>query len=73
MIEIRNVEDPASIAAARSLVRAHIVAASAIHDVEAAERIVAALPAPYVAPHGSRVGGQQCRGNSRDVWPWFSG
>jgi len=52
MIEIRSVGDPASIAAARSLVRAHIVAHSASHDAQAAEHVVAALPEPYVAPHG---------------------
>lgn len=52
MIEIRNVEDPASIAAARLLVRAHIVAASASYDAEAVERVIAALPEPYVAPRG---------------------
>jgi GNAT superfamily N-acetyltransferase len=52
MIEIRAVEDTASIAAARSLVRAHIAAHSAIHDAEAVERVVAALPEPYVAPRG---------------------
>jgi putative acetyltransferase len=51
MIEIRSVEDPASIAAARMLVRAHIAAASP-HDIEVVERIVAALPEPYVAPLG---------------------
>jgi putative acetyltransferase len=52
MIEIRSVEDPASLAAARLLVRAHMAAHSAIHDTEAIERVVAALPAPYVAPRG---------------------
>lgn len=55
-IEIRSVEDPASSAAARSLVRAHIMAASASDDAEAAEaaaeRVVAVLPEPYVAPRG---------------------
>lgn len=51
-IEIRCADDPVSIAAARSLVRAHIVAASAADDAEAAERVVAALPEPYVAPRG---------------------
>ena len=52
MIEIRTVGDTASIAAARSLVRAHIAAHSAIHDAEAVERVAAALPEPYVAPRG---------------------
>jgi len=53
MIEIRSADDPASLAAARSFVRTHVLASSAIHDVAAAERIVAALPAPYVAPNGA--------------------
>ena len=52
MIDIRSVEDPASLIAARELVRAHIQAFSATHDAAAAERIVAALPAPYLAPAG---------------------
>ena len=52
MIELRSVEDPASLVAARSLVRAHLAAHSTVHDVEAIERVVAALPAPYVAPGG---------------------
>lgn len=49
MIEIRGVEDPVSLAAARTLVRAHIAAHSADGDVD---RVVAALPEPYVPPHG---------------------
>ena len=53
MVEIRSIEDPSSLAAARSLVRDHIVAHSTIHDAEAAERVAAALPAPYVAPRGA--------------------
>jgi putative acetyltransferase len=52
MIEIRSVGDPASIAAAQSLVRAHMMAASAIPDVEVVERVVAVLPEPYVPPRG---------------------
>jgi GNAT superfamily N-acetyltransferase len=52
MIKIRSIGDPASIAAARSLVRAHLAAHSAMHDAEAVERVVATLPEPYVAPHG---------------------
>jgi putative acetyltransferase len=52
MIEILSVENSATLAAARSLVGAHIAAHSAIHDAEAIERVVAALPAPYVAPGG---------------------
>jgi len=53
MIEIRSVEDPASLAAARSLVRAHMTVHSAVHDAEAIEQLVAALPVPYVAPRGN--------------------
>ncbi|MEO8623582.1 MAG: GNAT family N-acetyltransferase [bacterium] len=52
MIEIRSVGDPASVAAARLLVRAHLLAHSANHDAEGAERVVAILPEPYVAPEG---------------------
>ena len=52
MIEIRSVEDSESLVAARSLVRAHMAAHAAIHDAEAIERVVAALPAPYLAPDG---------------------
>jgi GNAT superfamily N-acetyltransferase len=52
MIEIRSVDDPASLAAARSMVRTHMAAHSAIHDAAGIERVVAALPAPYVAPGG---------------------
>lgn len=52
MIEIRSVEDPASLGAARSLVRAHMSVHTATHNAEAIERVVAALPAPYVAPRG---------------------
>ena len=53
MIEIRTADDPASLDAVRALVRAHILAHSAVHDDAAAERVVAALPAPYVAPRGA--------------------
>ena len=52
MIEIRSADDPATLAAARSLIRAHILAHSTAHDPASAERIVAALPAPYLAPAG---------------------
>ena len=48
-IEIRGADDPASLDAARALVRAHILAHSTAHDAESAERIVEALPSPYVA------------------------
>lgn len=53
MIEIRTADDPASLAAARTLVRAHMLAHSEVHDVVAVERVVNALPAPYAAPHGA--------------------
>ncbi len=49
MIAIRSADDPASLAAARALIRAHILAHSTAHDAASAERIVAALPAPYAA------------------------
>jgi ribosomal protein S18 acetylase RimI-like enzyme len=52
MLTIHDVADPASLAAARVLVRAHILAHSAAHDAAAAERIVDALPAPYLPPGG---------------------
>lgn len=52
MIEIRSADDPATLAAARSLIRAHILTHSTAHDPASAERIVAALPAPYLAPAG---------------------
>ena len=53
MIEIHSADDPASLAAARTLVRAHLLAHSTVHDADAAERVVAALPAPYLAPVGA--------------------
>lgn len=52
IIEIRTVGDPASIAVARSLVRAHIMAAVAAQPQDI-EHVVAAIPAPYVAPRGT--------------------
>jgi ribosomal protein S18 acetylase RimI-like enzyme len=52
IIEIRSVDDLESLTAARDLVRAHVQAFSATHDDAATEQIVAALPAPYVAPTG---------------------
>ena len=51
-IDIRSAEDPASLAAARALVRDHMAAHSANHDAESIERVVSALPAPYLAPGG---------------------
>lgn len=53
MIEIRTADDPASLAAARTLVRAHMLAHSEAHDVVAVERVVNALPAPYAPPRGA--------------------
>jgi ribosomal protein S18 acetylase RimI-like enzyme len=42
--------DAPSLAAARELVREHVLAHSTAHDAEGADRIAAALPAPYDAP-----------------------
>lgn len=53
MIEIRTADHPASLAAARTLVRAHMLAHSEVHDVVAVERVVNALPAPYAPPRGA--------------------
>ena len=53
MIEIRTADDPASLAAARTLVRAHMLAHSEVHDAVTVERVVNALPAPYAAPRGA--------------------
>jgi GNAT superfamily N-acetyltransferase len=52
MITIRSADDPASLEAARTLVRAHFQAHSAVHDAAATESVVGALPAPYVPPRG---------------------
>jgi GNAT superfamily N-acetyltransferase len=51
-IEIRSAEDPATLAAARILIRDHIQAHSTTQDKRVTERLVAALPSPYLAPHG---------------------
>ncbi len=48
-VEICSAEEPASLEAARGLVRAHILAHSTAHDTEGAERVAAALPAPYAS------------------------
>ncbi|MEP6494337.1 MAG: GNAT family N-acetyltransferase [bacterium] len=53
MIDIRSAEEPASLTAARELVRAHIQACSTTDDNAATERTVAALPAPYLTPSGA--------------------
>lgn len=52
MIDIRSADDPASLEAARSLIRAHFLAHSTAHTPEETERVIAALPAPYVPPRG---------------------
>jgi len=51
MIEIRSATDPASLDAARSLVREHILAVT--QDAADVGRIVALLPSPYVPPTGA--------------------
>jgi ribosomal protein S18 acetylase RimI-like enzyme len=53
MIEIRIADDAASLDAARTLIRAHIHSSSTVHDAAAADKVVAALPAPYLAPTGA--------------------
>lgn len=53
MIEIRTADDAASLAAARTLVRSHMLAHAEVHDVAAVERVVNALPAPYAPPRGA--------------------
>lgn len=53
MIDIRSAaDDAASLDAARSLVRDHILAHSEAHGVGEAEAVAAALPAPYTGPEG---------------------
>src|SRR4051812_33892376 len=52
MIEIRTADDPEALATATRLIRAHFAANSSAHDDASSERIVAALPQPYVAPRG---------------------
>lgn len=52
MIEIRSADDPASIAAARALVREHFLAHSAAHSAAETEAVVSALPAPYDTARG---------------------
>lgn len=52
MIDIRGAGDPASLEAARSLIRAHFQANSTAHTPEETERVIAALPAPYLPPRG---------------------
>jgi GNAT superfamily N-acetyltransferase len=52
MIEIRSADDPEALAIAKRLIRAHFAANSSAHDDASSERIVAALPEPYVPPRG---------------------
>jgi len=52
MIEIRTTDEPPMLAAARELVRAHILANSKAHDAAGAQAVVDALPAPYLPPAG---------------------
>lgn len=52
MIEIRSAADGEGLRIAQRLIRAHFAAHSTAHDAESSERIVAALPHPYVAPRG---------------------
>jgi putative acetyltransferase len=49
MIEIRSAEIPDTLDDARVLIRAHC---STALDPAATEAIVAALPSPYISPHG---------------------
>src|SRR5262245_42256792 len=53
VIEIRIADNTVSLAAARTLVRAHVLAISGVDGVGTAERVAAALPAPYVEPRGA--------------------
>lgn len=52
MIAIRSAAEPASLDAARALIRAHFHANSTAHTAEETERVIAALPAPYLPPTG---------------------
>jgi putative acetyltransferase len=52
MIEIRVADDPEALAIAKRLIRAHFAAHSSAHDDASSEKIVAALPQPYVPPRG---------------------
>ena len=53
MIRIRSTDDPTTLSAARKLMRSHYHAGSNMHDDAEVERIVAALPAPYVDMKGT--------------------
>ena len=52
MIEIRTADDPEALAIAKRLIRAHFAAHSSAHDEASSEKIIAALPQPYVPPRG---------------------
>jgi len=52
MIEIRTTDGPEALATAKRLIRAHFAANSSAHDDASSEKIVAALPEPYVPPRG---------------------
>ena len=52
MIEIRPVNSPYELAAARALIRAHVGAHSEAHDPSATAALLDKLPAPYVPPGG---------------------
>lgn len=52
MIDIRSTDDPASLDAARALIRAHFQANSTAHTPEETERVIMSLPAPYLPPRG---------------------
>jgi len=52
MIEIRTADDPEALETAKRLIRAHFAAHSSVHDDASSEKIVAALPEPYVPPRG---------------------
>ncbi|HUQ99291.1 MAG TPA: GNAT family N-acetyltransferase [Gemmatimonadaceae bacterium] len=52
MIEIHPVSGADALAAARTLIRAHVVAHSDAHGPDAVAVLLASLPAPYVPPGG---------------------
>lgn len=49
---IRDASSGDALEDARALVRAHFTAHSSAHTAEETERVIAALPSPYVAPGG---------------------
>ena len=52
MIEIRTSDDPEALATAKRLIGDHFAAHSEHHDQAASQRIIEALPEPYVPPRG---------------------